>query len=187
MPKRTRVDDASQDLIDSLRDQDDIEHALKGFEDERAAIGVAFSDIVEKLRYIKTTDPSRLSKRNRLRFDQKMEYEQGLRDDRLQELGRRIDAYRQAHRERVGQRKKRRVEERTARELDDKILECQTLAQHNCKDAHWKTIGKNKHIQQALNSKLSTMTEEQKAQYATVLQELKEKGWRVLEQHKETI
>jgi len=187
MPKRTRVDDASQDLIDSLRGQDDLEHALKGFEDERAAIGVAFSDIEEKLRReFKTTNPRRLSGRNRLRFDQKLEYEQGLRDDRLQELERKIDAYRQAHRERMDQRKKRRTLERTARELDDKILECQTLAQTHCKDCHWKTIGKNKHIQQALNRKRATMTEEQKAQYAMVLQELKEKGWRVLE-YKETI
>ena len=184
MPKRTRVDDASQDLIDSLRDDDTLEHALKGFEDERVSIDIAFSDIEEKLK--RDFGSGQLSKRNQLRFDQKIEYEQGLQDDRLRELDRKIDAYRQEHREKVVQRKKRRVGERKSHELDDKILECQTLAQKHCKDCDWKTIGKNKHIQQTLNSERSTMSEEQKELYETVLKELQEKGWRVLE-HKETI
>lgn len=179
MPKRTRVDDASQDLIDSLRDDDVLHHALKGFEDERVSIGVAFSDIEETLKC--EFGSGRLSKRNQLRFDQKFEYEQGLRDDRLRELDRKIDAYRQELSEKVVQRKKRRVGERKVHELNDKILEYQTFAQKHCKDCDWKSIGKNKHMQQTLNSKLPTMSEEQKELYATVLAELKEKGWRVLE------
>lgn len=184
MPKRTRVDDASQDLIDSLRDADDLEHALKSFEDERVTIGIAFADVEGRLK--REFGSNHLSKRDQLRYDQKLEYEQGLRDDRLRELDRKIAAYRQEHQEKIIQRKKRRVGERKARELDDKILECQTLAQKHCKDCDWKTIGKNKHIQQILNSERSTMSEEQKELYETVLQELKEKGWRVIE-HKETI
>lgn len=184
MPKRTRVDEASQDLIDSLRDDDVLEHALKSFEDERVSIGIAFSDVEEKLK--REFGSGQLSKRNQLRFDQKLEYEEGLRNDRLQELDRKIDTYKREHQEKVVQRKKRRVDERKAQELDDKISECQTLAQKYCKDCDWKTIGKNKHMQQTLNGKRCTMSEEQKELYESVLKELEEKGWRVLE-HKETI
>lgn len=187
MPKRQRVDDASQDLIDSLRESDDLEHALKGFKDERVSIDVAFSDIHEKLKSeFKTEDPKTLSKRNQLRFKQKLEYEQGLKDDRIRELDLKVAAYKQEHEKRVQQRKKRRLGERKNREVDDKISECNDIAQKHCKDCDWKTIGKTKHIQMSLNSKISTMSEEQKEQYSAVLKELKDKGWRVLE-HKHSI
>lgn len=178
MPKRPHVDDASQDLIDSLRDDDDLAHALNAFEDERVTIGVACADIEEKLQREFGSD--RLSTRNQLRLDQKLEYEHGLRDDRLRKLDRKIERHKQEHHESGLERKKRRVGERKVQELDDNILECQTLAQKHCQDCDWKTIGKNKHIQQMLNNKLSTMSEEQKALYDSVLTELKEKGWRVL-------
>lgn len=187
MPKRSydEVDEASEELIESLHDSDVLENALNSFENERASIGIAFSDVETKLlRDFKTTDPEKLSERDKIRFNTKLEYEESLRDDRLRDLDKRIDTFRKTHTENVLARKKRRIVKRKenalVRELNDKIDECHHLSKKECKDTDWKMLGKNKHIQQCLNKQMDSMSSEQKERYINVLKELKDKGWRIL-------
>ena len=183
--KHDEVDEASQELIESLQDADILENALNGFENERVSIGIAFSDVESKLlREFKTTDPEKLSERDKIRFNTKLEYEQSLRDDRLKGLEKRMDTLKKTHSENVSAKKKRRIVKRKENalilELNEKIDECRHLSKKECKDSDWKMLGKNKHIQQSLNKKIDSMSSEQKEHYTNVLKELKDKGWRIL-------
>ena len=172
--RRDEVDEASQELIDSLRDTDALEHQLETFENERASLTAVFESSKEAIyKEFKTKDVESLAERDQIRIRTKLEFEQGLLDDRIRALEERIVAFKEKHAEDCSSRKRRRT-------LDRELKACSKLAQRECKECDWRDIGKNKHMQTTLNQKIDHMTSEQKTTYSNVLKELKEKGWRVL-------
>lgn len=177
MPKRNRtpeLDHASEDLIASIQDSDALESGLRKFEAERATFLRLFEDAkTDILAEFKAEDPETLSERDQIRFNTKLKYEEGLRDDRLRVIDENMRAYKDDHSKQCNTRKRRRV-------LDRKIAECQKLAKEDPVHSDWKFIGKLKHAQVILNDKVQDMSTHQKETYAHVLKELKEKGWRVL-------
>lgn len=174
MPKRHRDDEASLELIASLQDADALEAALRNFECERASIQKVFDDArADILKKYKTDDPDKLSERDQIRFTTEVEYEQGLCDDRLVVLDNKIDEYKQKHSNECSTRKRRRI-------LDRQITECADIAEQEPANSNWKLMGKVKHVQTALNEKVSEMSPQQIETYTSVLKELKKKGWRVL-------
>jgi len=176
MPKRPRedTDEASEELIASMRDTDALENALNNFESEKASIHKVFEDAKTDIqKEFKTTSPDTLSERAHIRYTTKVEFEQSLCDDRLRVLEENIKEYTSKHNSECDARKRRRV-------VDRQINQCAEIAESNCTDTDWKTIGKNKHVQTTLNDKRDTMTLAQKETYAVVLKELEQKGWRVL-------
>ncbi len=183
--KHNEIDEASQELIETLHEADILENALNSFENERASIGIAFSDVEAKLlSEFKTINPEKLSERNKIRFNTKLEYEEGLRKDRQRDLDKRVSEFKKTHSENVAVKKKRRIvirkEHALLHELNDKIDECRHLSKEECKNSDWKMLGKNKHIQQSLNKQMDSMSSDQKERYVNVLKELKDKGWRIL-------
>tara|TARA_B110000008_G_scaffold272290_1_gene304813 strand:- start:2830 stop:3429 length:600 start_codon:yes stop_codon:yes gene_type:complete len=176
MPKRPRedTDEASEELIASIRDTDALENALNNFKSERASIQKVFEDAkVDIQKEFATTSPDTLSERDNIRYTTKVEFEQSLCDDRLRILEENIKEYTSKHNSECDARKRRRV-------VDRQITRCAEIAENKCSEADWKMIGKNKHVQTTLNDKRDTMTPVQKETYAVVLKELQQKGWRVL-------
>ena len=167
------IDEASEELIESLHDKDTLDSALETFESERSAIEIAFEDIHETLRReFKTNDVDTLSERDRIRYEQKLEYETTLKEDRIKELETRIAAFKESHSKGVRVRKKRR---RVTRD----IATCESLSKLDCKACDWKLLGKARHLQKRLEEKRETMSEDQRQKYDAVLVELKQKGWRI--------
>lgn len=175
MPKRRRDDEASLELIASLQDADALESALNNFESEKASIQKVFDDArADILKKYKTNDPDKLSERDQIRFTTEVEYEQGLCDDRVRVLDDKIAEFKQKHLDECASRKRQRV-------VDREIAECADIAEQDPAESNWKLIGKVKHVQIKLNEKVSEMSPAQKETYAGVLDELKKKGWRVLQ------
>lgn len=174
MPKRSREDEASEELIAKIQDDDILESALENFKSEKASLQKVFEDAkADILKKYKTDDPETLSEREQIRFNTEVEYEQGLLNDRLFVLDDKMAEYKKNHQHECATRKRRRVIKR-------QIDECADIAQQDASTCHWKLIGKVKHVQMTLNEKVTDMTPEQVQTYTSVLKELKQKGWRVL-------
>lgn len=180
MPKRKRgsnIDEASEELIASIQDADALENGLRNFNAEKATIQTVFEDAkTDILAEFKTDDPKTLPERDQIRFNTKLKFEEGLRDDRLQEIDEKISEYKQKHFDKCASRKRQRV-------VDRQIAECEEFIHEDPSDSDWKLIGKVKHAQIVLNEKVETMSSKQKQKYVNVLTELKKKGWRVLRTH----
>ncbi len=180
MPKRKRepnIDEASEELIASIQDADALENGLRNFKAEKATIQTVFEDAENDiLAEFKTDDPQTLPERDQIRFNTKLKFEEGLRDDRLQEINEKISEYKQKHFDKCTSRKRQRV-------VDRQIAECEEFIHEDPQDSDWKLIGKVKHVQIVLNDKVGAMSSNQKQKYANVLTELKKKGWRVLRTH----
>lgn len=174
MPKRAREPDSdSQDLIDSLQDQDELESIQRNYENERATIETIHVSSIEAIREeFKTLDPETLPERDQLRLKQKMEFEEGLHKDRLKAL----EADKLENEEtcciKVTKRRKRR-------HIDRKLKECETIAEVPAKEMEWQLIGKNRHLQHILKEVKDTMSKEQQEKYETLMDDLKKNGHKI--------
>ena len=127
MPKRPRedTDEASEELIASIQDADALENALNNFESEKASIRKVLEDAkADIMKEFNTDNPDSLPERDQIRFTTKIEYEQGLCDDRLKILDEKIAEYTSKHHDECARRKRRRV-------VDRQIRECAKLAEEN--------------------------------------------------------
>lgn len=174
MPKRARASVCTADaqVIEDIRDNDELDDQLETFENERASIRIDFESQMERIRAeFKTDDPSTLSARQRVRHKTQVEYAEGLQRDRVEALEKKIAACRAAHAEKCFVRKRRRV-------IDGQIRECATFASLDRHTCDWRLLRKSRHVQTVLDNKVSCMTSEQRAKYASVLEELRAAGWK---------
>lgn len=174
MPKRAREPDSdSQDLIDSLQDQDELESIQRNYENERATIETIHMSSIEAIREeFKTLDPETLPERDQLRLKQKMEFEEGLHKDRLKALEVEKVENEETRCIKVTKRRKRR-------HIDRKLKECETIAEVPAKEMEWQLIGKNRHLQHILKEVKDTMSKEQQEKYETLMDDLKKNGHKI--------
>ena len=169
MPKR-RIDDASQDLIDELREQDEFEQAMETFENERASILISFESKKEE---IESRFKKPLSERDQIRYDTDIGYQETLKKDRLSQLEDKINTFRTSHDTSIRSRKRQRV-------LDRDIREYEAFLEMDCTTCDWRILRKSRHVQKKLGDAVDEMSLEQKNKYTAVLNELRNKGWRTL-------
>lgn len=169
MPKR-KIDDASEDLIDELREQDEFEQAMETFENERASIIIAFQS---KTKQIEDQFKEPRSERQQVRYETDIGYEETLKNDRIKVLEERIKAFRESHQTSIRSRKRQRV-------VDRNIRECESFLDVDRTTCDWRVICKSRHLQKTLEDSSDSMTQEQKDKYTAVLEELSKKGWRTL-------
>lgn len=169
MPKRS-IDDASEDLIDELREQDEFEQAMETFENERASILLAFETKTEE---IKKQIKEPRNERDQVRYETDIGYEETLKMDRLKVLEERIKAFRESHQTSIRSRKRQRV-------VDRNIRECESFLEVDRATCDWRVLCKSRHVQTTLEDSSDSMTQEQKDKYSAVLEELCKKGWRTL-------
>jgi len=174
MTKRPlETDEASQLLIDTLQDEDEITTMRLKHTGEHSAIDAEHVASLETLRdEFQTLDPETLEDRQALRLKQKLEFENGLHMDRISALEVRIEADKEKRVVSVEQRTKRRHIDRT-------LNDCKKVASLKQDGSCYKTIGKNRHLQHVLEGVKDNMTTHQREQYATVMQDLKKNGWKV--------
>ena len=169
MPKRS-LDDASEDLIDELREQDEFEQAMETFENERATIVIAFES---KTAQIKEQYKNCRSERDQVRYETDIGYEETLKNDRIKSLEEKIRAFRESHQKGIRSRKRQRV-------VDRKIRDCESFLEVDRATCDWRVLRKSRHLQKTLQDSSDSMTKEQKTKYKAVLDELSKKGWRTL-------
>lgn len=174
MPKRAREPDPdTQDLIDSLQDQDEIESIQRNYENERATIETIHVSSMEAIRKeFKTLDPETLPERDKLRLKQKIEFEEGLHKDRLKALQEEREKTEVNQSEKVSKRRK-------TRHIDRKLKECESIAEVPAKEMEWKLIGKNRHLQHILKKVKDNMSTEQQEKYETLMKDLKKNGHKI--------
>jgi hypothetical protein len=174
MPKRAREPDPeTQDLIDSLQDQDELESIQRNYENERATIETIHASSLETIRKeFKTLDPETLPERDQLRLKQKLEFEEGLHKDRLKALEAEKVENEETQVVKVTRRRKRR-------HIDLKLQECESIAEMSVKEIEWRLIGKNRHLQHILKDVKDKMSEEQHQKYETLMKDLKKNGHKI--------
>ena len=103
---------------------------------------------------------------------QKLEFAEGLHNDRLSAHETSKNEERERYDTMVITRKKRR-------HIDSKLRECEEIAENPAKDSEWKTIGKNRHLQHVLKDLQKCMSDIQKETYKSLMDDLKKNGWKV--------
>tara|TARA_B110000091_G_scaffold208362_1_gene247937 strand:+ start:6338 stop:6868 length:531 start_codon:yes stop_codon:yes gene_type:complete len=138
------------------------------FDSEQVVIAMAFEESKQHLQQqLKNATPAKTQV-----LEQNLEYEKGLHLDRLAQLGDKIKTFEAKTSATVEQRNKRR-------KVDTDLNDCLDIAQRGRESSTWHSIQKVRHIQYKIEPVLVTMTLDQHAQYRKVLQELKEKGFKV--------
>jgi len=175
MPKRGREpDDASQDLIDDIRDQDERDGVETYHKNELATIHKLYDDSMEELyKEFNTKDQSTLSERDQIRMKTKVEYQETLRNDRIQHL----DSEKQ---ERLSDLVSKTTARSKRRRIDKTLKDCSVLASQSAKEICWKDIGKQKHLQKSLKLMNDKMSKEQHKKYKVLLEDLKKNGHKIL-------
>lgn len=174
MPKRSRIDDASQELIDRMRDEDELEAIHLSHKNEVASIQKLYEDSISEIyKQFKTRDPENLPDRDQLIMKQKLEYEETLKQDRINLLNSEREEKEKNLQEKVHKRKRRRY-------IDKKLNECSLIASQDAKEINWKDIGKQKHLQLTLQKSKDSMSEEQELKYKQLMDDLKKNGHKVL-------
>lgn len=174
--KKQRLD--TMTLINKLQDDDEDEQERRRVEDAKQAVEMAYKEGRRKLRKeFRTLLPERVLPKRRLQLEQKLEFEETLKRDRLTD----IEAESTARVETLHDKRAKRSEEQ---EVNEKIEECGDIASQEFSSASWQTIGKFRCCVARMAE--NDLTTTQRTRYAEVLQELKAKGWRV-HQHKTDI
>lgn len=138
------------------------------FDSEQVVIAMAFEESKQQLqRQLKHATPEQTQV-----LEQNLEYEKGLHLDRLAQLEDKIQTFEAKTSATVDQRSKRR-------KVDTDLNDCLDIAQQGRESSTWHSIQKVRHIQYKIEPVLVSMTLDQHAQYRKVLQELKEKGFKV--------
>lgn len=170
--KQQRIDTVR--LINRLQDDDEDHAAKMRHLDATKAVDLAYEETQSQIkREFRTLDPEKVVPARRLQLEQRLEYEESKRTDRLVEINTKAaDSARHLHEQR---------EERLARQdLDEKIEECSDLPDFS--DASWQLIGKFRCTTRRLVD--CNMSQEQRVRFDTVLKELAKKGWQTKQQRK---
>jgi len=168
MPKR-KLEAASQHLAEDLRDDELISLRNSELSSERAAVLLSFEEMTQSL----NSQLSQATAERRQILEQKLEYEQTLYNDRMSALEANIAKHNADNQLMNSVKKKRRI-------IDKELDDCQDIATKGVKNCSWRSIRKVMHIRHKMKTHGSEMTDEQKTQYAKVLQQLKEQGFRVV-------
>lgn len=138
------------------------------FDSEQVVIAMAFEESKQQLQQqMKNATPEQTQV-----LEQNLAYEKGLHLDRMAQLGDKIKTFEAKTSATMDQRNKRR-------KVDTDLNDCLEIAQQGRDSSTWHSIQKVRHIQYKIEPVLVTMTDDQHAQYRKVLQELKEKGFKV--------
>lgn len=167
--KKQRVD--SIELANRLQDEEEDERERLRVLDAQKAVELAYEDERKSIRReFRTLNPERVLPERRLALEQKLEFQDTLRADRLAE----IEADTAARASACAQARENRSR---TQEIDEKIEECLDIASEAFTNASWQSIGKFRCVSAFLaRSDLST---DQKTQYDKVLKKMAENGWRV--------
>jgi len=170
--KKQRLDTMA--LVNQLQDEDE-DHAIQLEEsDATKAVELSYEEAKRKIkREFRTLKPERVLPKRRLQLEQRLEYEDSKRQDRITGIKTRIAEKAAAFLDKRQTRQERQ-------DLDEKIEEC--LDFPTFQDATWKVIGKFRCTTKRLAER--EMSEEQKDRFQQVLSELTEKGWCIKQQTK---
>lgn len=167
--KKQRLDTLA--LVNRLQDEDEDERERRRVQDAKKAVDVAYDEGRKKIRReFRTLRPERVLPERRLQLEQKLEFQETLKTDRMSD----IDAETNARRKTLEEKRTSRSREQA---LDEKIEECMDIAEQEFSAASWQTIGKFRCASSRLAA--TEMTKTQKNRYEEVLKELAQKGWRI--------
>ena len=171
--KKQRLDTVA--LINQMQDEDEDLAIQLGETDATKAIDLSYEESRRKIkREFRTLKPERVLPERRLQLEQRLEYEESKRKDRLCKIKARVA-------EQTETLAKKRLARQECQELDEKIEECLDLPAFE--DATWQTIGKFRCTTKRLAE--CVLSEEQKGRFSAVLKELAEKGWRTKQSSKD--
>lgn len=166
--KKQRVE--TRKLINKLQDDEEDENERRRVDDAKKAVEMAYEEGIKKIRKeFRTLRPENVLPERRLQLEQKLEYEETLKTDRMSE----IDSESRARVKSITNSRLKRVK---AQEVDEKIEECGDIATQEFSSASWQMIGKLKCCVARIAD--VDMSENQRTRYDEVLHELKQKGWR---------
>ena len=172
MPKRERDYD-SERLIDEIRSRDEIEAITMHSADEKATIEALHKERLDEIKNeFKTLDPDTLSERDSLRLQQKLDFEEGLFQDKLRSNSEQMQSKIDSVAENLSNRKRLRL-------IDTQLESARKIADEKMPDASWHMIGKNRHIQHMLSNLTKGMSSEQKQVYEKLMEDLKKNGWKI--------
>lgn len=158
-------------LINRLQDEDEDEHERRRIEDAKKATELAYKEGRKKIRKeFRTLRPERVLPKRRLQLEQKLEFQNALKADRLAD----IDAEARVRATALAEKRAKRSREQ---DLDEKIEECVDISAQDFSTASWQTIGKFRCA--AIRLANSDMSDAQHARYKRVLDEMAESGWRI--------
>lgn len=167
MSKR-KLEMMSEHIAEEMDDEERVASKRAEFKSEQVVITMAFEESKQHLQQqLKNAKPEQSQI-----LEQKMEYEEALHVDRLAQVECRMKTFEAMALATVVQRKKRRT-------VDSALVDCLDIAQRGLKGSTWQSIQKVRHIQYKIEPVKVDMTSEQQAKYRTVLQELKDRGFKV--------
>lgn len=165
--KKQRLDTVA--LINQLQDEDEDCAIQQDKLGATKAVDLSYDEARHKIkREFRTLKPERVLPRRRLQLEQRLEYEDSKRTDRLAEIKAKTD-------EKTSELTQKRAVRQERQDLDEKIEECLDMPAFS--DAPWQIIGKFRCTARRLAE--CEMSEEQKDRFNDVLKELTEKGWRI--------
>lgn len=170
--KKQRLDTVA--LINNMQDTDE-DRAIELEElDATKAVEFAYKEAMRRIKKeFRTLKPERVLPKRRLQLEQRLEYEESKKQDRIAQINART-------REKTQEIEKKRQERRKRQELDEKIEECLDLP--DFENATWQTIGKFRCVTKRLAE--CDMSNCQEARFQQVLAELTSRGWRIKQQTK---
>ena len=167
MSKR-KLELLSEHIAEEMDDEERVASQRAEFESEQVVIAMAYEESKQHLQQqLKQAKPEQTEL-----LEQRLEYEEGLHADRLAQLEGRMKTFEAMASSTVDQRNKRR-------KVDTDLNDCLDIAQQGLKSSTWHSIQKVRHIQYKIEPVKVNLTSKQQAQYRKVLQELKEKGFKV--------
>jgi hypothetical protein len=167
MSKR-KLELVSKHITEEMDDEERVASQRAEFDSEQVVIAMTYEEFKQQLQQqLKQAKPEQTEV-----LEQKLEYEEGLHSDRLAQLEARIKTFEAEIATTAVRRKKRRT-------VDSALVDCLDIADQGLKGSTWQSIQKVRHIQYKIEPVKVDMTSEQQAKYRTVLQELKDRGFKV--------
>ena len=171
--KQQRLD--TVELINKLEDEEEDGVNRLQQSDAQKAVDLAYEEAKLKIkREFRTLNPERVLPERRLQLEQRLEYEESKRDDRLVKIRTNAST-------KTAELEDKRAKRHYHQEVDEKIEEC--LDMPDFSDASWQTIGKFRCTTRRLSE--CEMSSIQRGRFNDVLQEMAEKGWRTKQQRKD--
>jgi len=171
--KQQRLD--TVELINKLEDGDEDSVNRLQQSDAQKAVDLAYEEAKLKIkREFRTLNPERVLPERRLQLEQRLEYEESKRDDRLAKIRTNAST-------KTAELEDKRAKRHHRQEVDEQIEECLDMPEFS--DASWQTIGKFNCTTLRLSE--CEMSSIQRGRFNDVLQEMTEKGWRTKQQRKD--
>lgn len=171
--KKQRLDTVA--LINQLQDEDEDRAIQQEESGATKAVDLSYEEARRKIkREFRTLKPKRVLPKRRLQLEQRLEYEDSKRTDRLASITANTD-------KKTAEVENKRAVRQERQELDEKIEECLDMPEFSA--ASWQTIGKFRCTTRRLAE--CNMSKEQKDRFNDVLKELAGKGWRTKQSTKD--